>query len=184
MRRSDRPARAFLVVLSLATILAVTAPSRAQTETLSYAQYLRQSAVPKRVIDTFLREHTWAQFDPELGYILGLYMPRDGIDRSRTISTTQRRGGEVVGSGAVVKGAAGGAALGAIGGAIAGNAGTGAAAGAAIGGLLGGVRRHQETNQMVTTTHTNPEYVAYTEAREAFKTAFDRCLAERAGADQ
>ena len=102
----------------------------------------------------------------------------------RTISTTQRRGGQVVGSGAVVKGAAGGAALGAVGGAIMGNAGGGAAAGAAIGGLMGGVRRHQETNEMVTTTQTNPEYVEYMEAKDAFKAAFDQCLAGREGADQ
>jgi hypothetical protein len=110
--------------------------------------------------------------------------PLTAEEPPRTISTTRRRGGEVVGSGAMVKGAAGGAALGAIGGAIAGSPGTGAAAGAAIGGLLGGVRRHRETNEMVTTTHTNPEYVEYTEAKDAFKTAFDRCLAQRAGANQ
>lgn len=110
--------------------------------------------------------------------------PLTAEEPPRTISTTQRRGGEVVGSGAMVKGAAGGAALGAIGGAIAGSPGTGAAAGAAIGGLLGGVKRHRETNEMVTTTHTNPEYVQYTEAKGAFKAAFDQCLAARAGADQ
>ncbi len=102
----------------------------------------------------------------------------------RTISTTGRRGGQVVGSGAMVKGAAVGAAAGAIGGAIAHDAGKGAAAGAAVGGLLGGVRRHQETNEMVTTTQTNPEYVKYTEAKDAFRAAFDQCLAGRAGADQ
>ena len=102
----------------------------------------------------------------------------------RTISTTGRRGGQVVGSGAVVKGAAGGAALGAVGGAIMGNAGKGAAAGAAIGGLMGGVKRHQQTNEMVTTTQTNPEYVRYTEAKDAFRAAFDQCLVGRAGAEQ
>jgi hypothetical protein len=102
----------------------------------------------------------------------------------RTVSTTGRRGGQVVGSGAVVKGAAGGAAAGAIGGAIAGDAGKGAAAGAAAGALLGGVRRHQETNETVTTTQANPEYAKYMEAKDAFRTAFDQCLAGRAGADQ
>ena len=110
--------------------------------------------------------------------------PLTAEDPERTISTTQRRGGQVVGSGAVVKGAAGGAALGAVGGAIMGSAGKGAAAGAAIGGLMGGVQRHRETNEMVTTTQTNPEYVRYTEAKDAFKAAFDQCLAGRAGANQ
>jgi hypothetical protein len=102
----------------------------------------------------------------------------------RTISTTSRRGGEVVGSGAIVKGAAGGAVLGVVGGAIAGDVGAGAGAGAAIGGLLGGVKRHRETNEMVTRTHTNPEYEDYMAAKNAFRDAFDQCLAEREGANQ
>jgi len=59
---------------------------------VSYEQYLRDSAVSTGVIDTFLNENTWAQFDPELGYILGNYMPRDGLDGSLTISTAQPGG--------------------------------------------------------------------------------------------
>lgn len=97
----------------------------------------------------------------------------------RTISSTERRGGEVVGSGAVVGGAARGAAVGAIGGAIAGDAGTGAAAGAAIGALFGGARRHRETNEMVTHTQANPEYTAYKEAKDAFRASFDACMVQR-----
>ena len=110
--------------------------------------------------------------------------PLTAQEPERTISTTRRRGGEVVGSGAVVKGAAEGAVLGVVGGAIMGNAGKGAAAGAAIGGLMGGVKRHRETNEMVTTTQTNPDYVKYMEAKDAFKAAFDQCLAGRVGANQ
>jgi hypothetical protein len=102
----------------------------------------------------------------------------------RSISTTSRRGGDVVGSGAVVKGAAGGAALGVVGGAIMGSAGKGAGAGAAIGGLMGGVRRHKETNEMVTRTRSNPDYEQYQAAKGDFKAAFDACLAARAGAEQ
>jgi len=98
----------------------------------------------------------------------------------KTIQTTSRRGGEVVGSGAVVKGAAGGAALGALGGAIMGNAGRGAGAGAAMGGVMGGVKRHQQTNEMVTRSHPNPEYAAYIEAKDGFRTAFEQCLNQRA----
>jgi hypothetical protein len=103
----------------------------------------------------------------------------------RTIQTTSRRGGEVVGSGAVVKGAAGGAALGAIGGAIMGDAGRGAGAGAAVGGIMGGVKRHQQTNEMVTRSSPNPDYENYVNAKEGFSTAFEQCLAQRAaGANQ
>jgi hypothetical protein len=58
----------------------------------SYAEYLRKSAVPKEELDIFLNENSWAQFDPEVGYILGNYMPHDGIDNSYTISTAQKDG--------------------------------------------------------------------------------------------
>ncbi|MFO7923987.1 MAG: hypothetical protein R6U58_09875 [Bacteroidales bacterium] len=58
----------------------------------SYAQYLRNSAVPKEELDVFLNENSWAQFDPEVGYILGNYTPHDGIDNSYTISTVMEEG--------------------------------------------------------------------------------------------
>jgi hypothetical protein len=106
--------------------------------------------------------------------------PLTAEEPPRTISTQQRRGGEVVGSGAVVEGAAKGAVLGVVGGAIMGNAGGGAAAGAAVGGLVGGARRYRETNEMVTVTRTNPEWTQYAESKSAFKKAFDACLGERA----
>ena len=102
----------------------------------------------------------------------------------RTISSTHQRGGEVVGSGAVVKGAAQGAVLGVVGGAIMGEAGKGAAAGAAVGGLVGGARRHRETKEMVTSTRPNPEYEQYVAAKAAYKSALEGCLAARAGATE
>ena len=55
-------------------------------------QYLRECAVPKEVIDRFLQGPSWAQYDPELGYILGNYLPQDGMDNSATISTVQANG--------------------------------------------------------------------------------------------
>jgi hypothetical protein len=58
----------------------------------SFEQYLRRTAVPREVIDTFLKGPSWAQYDPELGYILGNYLPTDGMDRSATISTVQSNG--------------------------------------------------------------------------------------------
>lgn len=58
----------------------------------SYIDYLRKSAVKKEILDVFLNENSWARFDPELGYILGNYMPRDGIDESYTISTSMPDG--------------------------------------------------------------------------------------------
>jgi len=102
----------------------------------------------------------------------------------RTISSTHQRGGEVIGSGAVVEGAAKGAVAGVVGGAIMGDAGKGAAAGAAVGGLFGGVKRHRETKEMVTTTRPNPEYAKYSAAKTAYRNALEECLASRAGAPQ
>ena len=58
----------------------------------SYAEYLKNSAVPKEELDIFLQKNSWAQFDPEVGYILGNYMPHDGIDESFTLSTVMNDG--------------------------------------------------------------------------------------------
>ena len=60
----------------------------------AFEEYLRKSALKKEVLDTFLdpKKRSWAQYDPELGYILGRYMPRDGIDGSSTLSTVQKDG--------------------------------------------------------------------------------------------
>ncbi len=56
-------------------------------ETPTFVEYLRAAAVPRATIDGFLRGPSWARFDPELGYVLGNYLPTDGIDHSATIST-------------------------------------------------------------------------------------------------
>lgn len=102
----------------------------------------------------------------------------------RTLSETHQAGGKVVGSGAVVKGAAKGAAVGAAGGLVVGEAGKGAGAGAAAGALLGGMNRRKETKQMVTTSRPNPEYAAYVEAKEAYKAALAACMQSRQQAPQ
>jgi len=58
----------------------------------SFTQFLEASAVPKEVIDRFLRGPSWAHFDPELGYVPGNYLPADGMDKSTSISTVQANG--------------------------------------------------------------------------------------------
>jgi hypothetical protein len=60
--------------------------------TVTYEAYLKESAVSREVIDRFLCGSNWAQFDPELGFILSSYMPSDGMDGSTTISTVQANG--------------------------------------------------------------------------------------------
>jgi len=84
--------RGICAALALNVMLLSTAFGQAQKEPVTWARYLRNTAVPRGVIDTFLHENSWAQFDPELGYILGNYMPHDGMDRSVTISTAQANG--------------------------------------------------------------------------------------------
>lgn len=60
----------------------------------TYEQHLRESAVNRSVIDTFLdpAQPTWARYDTELGYVLGNSMPHDGLEGCWTISTAERSG--------------------------------------------------------------------------------------------
>ena len=64
----------------------------AEQKTVSFEEFLREKAVSRQVIDRFLAGPSWARFDPEVGYILGNYLPSDGIDNSATISTAAANG--------------------------------------------------------------------------------------------
>ena len=86
------PTRAMCVTTALGMVLLSAVLAHGQRKAVPLAQHLRDSAVPKSVIDTFLNGNCWARFDGELGYVLGNYMPRDGLDASRTLSTTQANG--------------------------------------------------------------------------------------------
>jgi len=59
---------------------------------LTFEQYLKESAVSKETIARFLKGPSWARFDQELGYVLGNYLPQDGLDHSATLSTVQTNG--------------------------------------------------------------------------------------------
>ncbi|MBM3836897.1 MAG: hypothetical protein FJ398_02840 [Verrucomicrobia bacterium] len=65
-----------------------------QTDPVTFETYLRKSVVDKKTLDVFLdpKQLSWAKFDPITGYRLGNYMPRDGINRSSTISTSRSNG--------------------------------------------------------------------------------------------
>ncbi len=60
----------------------------------TYQEFLRTCTVPRATIDRFLDDDdpTWARFDEDVGYTLGRYLPRDGLDDSWTISTAQDNG--------------------------------------------------------------------------------------------
>ncbi len=84
--------RAFLFWAFLPLLM--VSVSAQESNAVSFEEYLRESTVSKDVLDTFLdpKKLSWAQFDPEVGYVLGNYLPRDGIDGSSTISTVQPDG--------------------------------------------------------------------------------------------
>jgi len=63
-----------------------------QSRPVAYEEYIRNAAASKEEIETFLNKPSWAQFDPEVGYILGNYSPHDGLDGSKTISTSRKDG--------------------------------------------------------------------------------------------
>ena len=58
----------------------------------TFAVYIKETVPIKKEIDVFLNETSWARFDRDLGYVLGNYMPRDGVDNSSSISTIQSNG--------------------------------------------------------------------------------------------
>jgi hypothetical protein len=59
---------------------------------MSFEEYIRDTVPKRKEIDVFLNEMSWAQFDRDIGYILGNYMPHDGLDKSFTLSTVQSNG--------------------------------------------------------------------------------------------
>lgn len=63
-------------------------------EKLSFEQYIRNSALDKGEIDVFVdpQKNSWAQYDSELGYILGNDILGGAIDNSKYITTVQSNG--------------------------------------------------------------------------------------------
>ena len=63
------------------------------TEKTTYEQFIKANVANKVELEIFLsNKGTWAQFNPELGYILGNSMPHDGHNKNFTISTVQSNG--------------------------------------------------------------------------------------------
>ena len=70
----------------------VTLGQAAAQKQKSFEEYIRETVPTRKEIDVFLNQMSWAQFDRDIGYILGNYMPHDGMDGSSTISTVQSNG--------------------------------------------------------------------------------------------
>src|SRR6185369_12894990 len=86
--------RAGSVLIAACWLLAASDSTYGQAQPPTFESYLRRSVVDRRTLDVFLSpdELSWAKFDPVTGYRLGNYLPRDGIGRSSTISTSRRDG--------------------------------------------------------------------------------------------
>lgn len=93
--KSGRSSRAACTLL-LAVLASGASPNglraQAQAPLVSFEQFISAGTVPKDVLDRFLKGPSWAQFDAELGYIPGNYLPADGMDKSSSISTVQPNG--------------------------------------------------------------------------------------------
>src|SRR5262245_41916441 len=79
------------LVAALFLVMPTRLPAQ-ETAKPSFEQYLKESVVTRELIDRFLRGPSWARFDSELGYVLGNYLPSDGVDGSATLSTIQANG--------------------------------------------------------------------------------------------
>jgi hypothetical protein len=78
--------------LAAAAPFVIGAQMKTASAKVPWEDFLRESAVSKQALDRWLRGPSWARFDPELGYVLGNYLPQDGVDGSATISTIQANG--------------------------------------------------------------------------------------------
>ncbi|MHC4119233.1 MAG: hypothetical protein ACYSWO_17195 [Planctomycetota bacterium] len=84
-------------VISKAALLLIAASSLAAGQTQakqkkSFREYVEETVPVREEIDVFLNDLSWARFDGDVGYVLGNYMPRDGLDGSSTISTIRSNG--------------------------------------------------------------------------------------------
>jgi len=78
--------------LLLLFLLPALATAADQAKKPTFEDYIKTHVPDRKEIDVFLNEMSWAQFDPDVGYILGNFMPRDGIHGSSTFSTVRPDG--------------------------------------------------------------------------------------------
>jgi hypothetical protein len=88
----DSNSRTSIAMLSVFLLPTLSMAADQAERKISFEDYIRANVASKKEIDVFLNEMSWAQFDPDVGYTLGNYMPRDGIDGSSTFSTVQPNG--------------------------------------------------------------------------------------------
>ena len=81
-------------LLTLFFILIFGASVEGQSSSLpTFEVYIKSGVPKKKELDIFLKQNgVWCKFDADLGYVLSNSIPLEGIDTSRTISTTQADG--------------------------------------------------------------------------------------------
>ena len=89
MGGKSRTKTGMLLLLLLPTLAAAADQGKTKP---TFEDYIKAHLPDRQEIDVFLNEMSWAQFDPDVGYILGNFIPRDGIDGSSTFSTVQPDG--------------------------------------------------------------------------------------------
>ncbi len=74
-------------------VMLISSAAHSQKKLVSYKHFVQHNLPTKKEIDVYLHDKvTWTKFNPVVGYTLGNFMPKDGIDRSASISTVQRNG--------------------------------------------------------------------------------------------
>lgn len=81
-----------LIIPVIMMLFSTSLPGQQSGEEMDYLRYIREGIPRRNEIDVFLSGKSWAQFDSELGYIMGNYLPHDGYEKSSTISTVQKNG--------------------------------------------------------------------------------------------
>jgi len=90
--RKNRCIALLSIIVSITPIVQLQAQDK--NENLSFEQYIRNSVLEKGEINVFVdpQQHSWAQYDAELGYILGNDLLPGAIDKSKYISTVRSDG--------------------------------------------------------------------------------------------
>ena len=83
---------ALIAVMVLSPLQAFAGEGPNVPENESFEQYIKQSVVPQKILDEWLRVPSWGTFDPELGYVQGNSLMPWGIGNSATIETIQTNG--------------------------------------------------------------------------------------------
>jgi hypothetical protein len=86
------PKTALIAVMVLSALQPFAGEGPKVPENESFEQYIKQSVVPQKILDEWLRVPSWGTFDPELGYVQGNSLMPWGIGNSATIETIQTNG--------------------------------------------------------------------------------------------